>query len=351
MPHIHGDAAGNHESMTNHSRARLIALDWGTSSCRAYLLGDEGIVLAERRQDSGVMVVSTAADLAGTAYAEAFEDSFEALCGDWLTASPDLPVIACGMVGSNRGWVETPYRRLPADLADQDITLTPMPTRRTTTVNIIPGLIADSDLPDVIRGEETQVLGVLGNDRESGPVASAGERIVLLPGTHSKWVRVSGTTVDGFTTCMTGELFSLLASSSTLSLQSVRPERADWDAFDRGLDVAASLKGAGGILTTAFSARTLVMTGRLRPTQVEDYLSGLLIGSEVAGIAAGWLGENPGEVSLCGESGLNERYRRALTKFGLSVAHETTTSAVAGMWRTATAAGLLTETVPAAPIS
>lgn len=334
--------------MTNQNRARLIALDWGTTSCRAYLLGDDGVILSERRQKTGVMAVTAAADLAGTDHADAFEEAFEVLCGEWLTTWPDLPVIACGMVGSNHGWVETPYRHLPADLAADGIVLTPVTTRR-TVVSIIPGLIEESGLPDVIRGEETQVLGALMGDQCHGGNAADG-RIVLLPGTHSKWVRVAGTSVTGFTTCMTGEFFSLLSTRSTLSLQSVRPTHTDWAAFARGLELSATPAGNGGILATAFSARTLVMTGSLHPSQVEDYLSGLLIGSEIAGITRSWLGELPREILLCGEAGLNERYRRALLRFGLSVAHETITAAADGMWRTAIAAGLLTDASAVPPV-
>nr|WP_277871739.1 2-dehydro-3-deoxygalactonokinase [Cryobacterium sp. MDB2-33-2] len=325
--------------MTNSSRARLIALDWGTSSLRAYLLGDSGIVLSERRQSSGVLALTSGANRAGTDHAQAFERCFEALCGDWLTLWPNVPVIACGMVGSNQGWVETPYRKLPSDLATAGV-LTRVPTKRHSMVHIIPGLIVDSDLPDVIRGEETQVLGALMSAPRSDPHQSD-ERIVLLPGTHSKWVRVSGTTVSAFTTYMTGELYSLLATKSTLSLQTVRSQEHDWEAFARGLEVAAAPNG--GILMTAFSARTLVMTGKLHPTEIEDYLSGLLIGAEIAGIRASWLGEFSGEILLCGEPDLNDRYRRALKRFGLKVAFETTSAAVAGMWYAAAEAGLLSE--------
>lgn len=333
--------------MTNHISARLIALDWGTSSCRAFLLDNDGLVLAERRQDSGSMVVATTAEAAGTEHASAFEESFERLCGDWLTVWPGIPVIACGMVGSNHGWFETPYRRLPADLAAEGVSLTSVPTRRGTMLHIIPGLISDSGLPDVLRGEETQVLGALAGDPDRASVDDETTRIVLLPGTHSKWVRVAGSTVIDFMTCMTGEFFSLLMTESTLSLLSSPPVEVDWDAFARGLDVSAT-RADGGILTTVFSARTLVMTGRLAPAQVEDYLSGLLIGAEIAGVTAGWLGNRSVQILLCGEAGLNQRYRRGLEKFGLSVARESTTSAAAGMWHTAIAAGLLPDISPSA---
>lgn len=329
--------------MTNHSQARLIALDWGTSSCRAFLLGDDGVVLAERRQRSGVMAVTAAAAESGRDPARVFEESFELLCGDWLEIRPPLPVIACGMVGSNHGWAEAEYRPIPADLAAGGIGLTTVSTRSGTAVNIVPGLIDTSAFPDIMRGEETQVLGALADDRATGRRRRAADRIVLLPGTHSKWVRVAGTTVTDFTTCMTGELYALLTTDSTLSRLSTPAALPDWEAFARGLDVAAAPSGQGGILRTAFSARALVMTGRLASHQVADYLSGLLIGHEVSGIKTSWLGEDPPDILLCGEADLNERYRQALERLGLSVAHEATRSAPAGMWLVAVAAGLIAE--------
>lgn len=324
--------------MANHDRAQLIALDWGTSSCRAFLLGDDGVVLAERRQPHGVMAVTAAAAESGMEQGRAFDESFERLCGDWLGLRPTLPVIACGMVGSNHGWAEAGYRPVPVDLAADGVVLTAAAMRRGTAVHIIPGLISDSALPGVMRGEETQILGALSLRADT---LDRADRVALLPGTHSKWVRISGTTVTAFTTCMTGELFALLRTDSTLSRLSTPPPHPDWEAFGRGLDVSAQPTKNGGILNTAFSARALVITGRLAPDEVDDYLSGLLIGDEVAGIARSWLGDETQEILLCGETGLNDRYRRALERFGLAVTVEVARSAPAGMWQVAVAAGLM----------
>lgn len=333
--------------MTSQSRARLIALDWGTTSCRAFLLGDDGVVLAERRQQSGVKALSTSAETAGTPRTQAFERAFEQLCGDWLDASPKLPVIACGMVGSNRGWVETPYRSLPVDLVANGLVMSTVAARDGSLVHIIPGLIADQAVPDVIRGEETQVLGALGVT--AGADNADIDRIVLLPGTHSKWVRATGTTVTAFKTFMTGEFFALLTTESTLAQLATAAGETDWAAFDTGLDVAASTAGGGGILATAFSARTLAMTGGIAADQVEDYLSGLLIGDEVAAAAALWQGVDVDEVFICGEADLSERYRRALVRFALPTPREVSDSAATGMWRIALAAGLVGHDDPSRP--
>ncbi|HEY8717847.1 2-dehydro-3-deoxygalactonokinase, partial [Pengzhenrongella sp.] len=273
---------------------------------------------------------------------------------------PGLPVIACGMVGSNHGWAQAEYRTLPADLAAADVVLTPVRTAAGTAAgtiaHIIPGLLASAGLPGVMRGEETQVLGALCGELAAGTFDRSAERLVLLPGTHSKWVQVTGTTVTGFSTWMTGEIYALLTADSTLARMAKPADRPDWAAFERGLDVAASPVGRGGILNTAFSARTLVLTGQLAPEQVEDYLSGLLIGHELTGVAASWKGREHGSgqnneltgglkgappVLLCGEENLNARYRRALERRGIQIAGAVTHSAPAGMWLVAQATGLL----------
>lgn len=137
--------------MRNHKRARLIGLDWGSSSCRAYLMGEGGGVISERREQSGVMAVTARAAASGAPYEVAFEQTFERLCGEWLANHPGLPVIACGMVGSNHGWAEAEYRSVPADLAAIGIVLTPVRTRTGATVHIIPGLISDSARRPAVR--------------------------------------------------------------------------------------------------------------------------------------------------------------------------------------------------------
>lgn len=321
--------------------ARLIALDWGTSRCRAYLMGDSGSIFAERQTLSGSMAVSAQADTARTTAAQMFEQAFTEMCGEWLAEFPGISVIACGMVGSNHGWVEAPYRRIPADLSAPGPTLTTVRTAEGVAVNIIPGLFSEIGLADVMRGEESQVLGALAG--AACEPAAQGDRVVLLPGTHSKWVRVDGTTVTDFTTCMTGELYGLLTKDSTLSLLAVPSDRPDWEAFDKGLDVATSRAGTGGTLCTAFSARTLAITGALAPGQVEDYVSGLLIGHELTGVYASWLDGYSGEVLVCGSPHLTERYRRALESRGVTVALAGPQAAAIGMWHAALAAGLIQE--------
>lgn len=329
--------------MTDRARARVVALDWGTTRCRAYLLGDDGAVLAERQSASGIMAVSARAAAAGAPSVAVFEQVFDELCGAWLAAVPGIPVIACGMVGSNRGWAEAAYRPIPADLSAPGPALTQVRTAAGVVVSIVPGLIAETALPDVMRGEESQLLGALAGTDGAPGGGDADERIVILPGTHSKWVRVLGTTVTAFTTCMTGELYALLMNDSTLALLAVRADVPDWTAFERGVEIATSATGYGGILNTAFSARTMVLTGALAPEQVGDYVSGLLIGHELAGVGASWLAGYSRDVLLCGSAQLNDRYRRALELRGATVALAAPRPAAAGMWHVAVAAGLVRE--------
>ncbi|WP_269048173.1 2-dehydro-3-deoxygalactonokinase [Paenarthrobacter sp. Z7-10] len=339
--------------MTTDAEARLIAIDWGTSSCRAYLLGSSGAILAQREEASGTMAVSARAANEAISRAVAFERAFDDLCEDWLRIEPALPVIACGMVGSNHGWAEADYRNTPAEMADTGIRLTTVRTRTGRNVHIVPGLITGGTLPSVMRGEETQILGALAASGDGIPAHRAPGRgasqIVLLPGTHSKWVRVVGTVVSDFTTYMTGEVFALLSNESTLSRLALKTVRSSWDAFDRGVEVAASPAGAGGFLGTAFSARSLALTGELAREDILDYLSGLLIGDEIAGIGRTWLLDGERSVILCGADELNSRYRRALQRFGITVSREAQQSAAAGMWLTANAAGLLSERAAVVP--
>jgi 2-dehydro-3-deoxygalactonokinase len=275
----------------------------------------------------------------------AFERELEALCGDWLRQAPGLPLLACGMVGSNQGWAEAAYRPLPADL----LALPEAPTEVSTAhgpLLIVPGLLKDGTsgnadgLPDVIRGEETQLLGTLQQE--------PGDAVVVLPGTHTKWVRLAGSTVTDFATSMTGELYALLVKHSILGRLAREPEQPDEAAFLRGLDVASGGDGSAGILASLFSARTLVMTGRLEPSGVGDYISGLLIGTEVAGFARRWLGGAAGGrdrplVTICANSALTSRYARALQQAGITADLAPEDAAARGLWRTAVLTGLIAK--------
>jgi 2-dehydro-3-deoxygalactonokinase len=306
------------------STAQLIAIDWGSSRLRAWLLGPAGTVLAERGSDDG------ASRLVGGA--PVFAAALQALAGDWLAQR--LPAIACGMVGSAHGWREARYATCPAALAELHRHTVKVDTPAGTPLHIVPGLLDEpaTGTPDVMRGEETQLAGLLALD----PARTA-HATVLMPGTHSKWVRLQDGRVQGFRTRITGELYAVLRQHSVLGR--LMPATDDGtehaEAFDAG--VAAARGSAGADLSAQlFAVRTLGLTGRLRAESLPDYLSGLLIGHELAA------GLHPGgpPLLLVGDPALCRRYGRALQAFGVSPAAVHGNTAVAGLWQLARQANL-----------
>lgn len=297
----------------------LVGLDWGSTRLRAYRFDEAGQVAETRALPWG------SRQLPAGGFVEAFAQAVEG----W----PRAPVLACGMVGSRGGWREAPYLDTPCRLDALAGALTAVDAPDGRTVHIVPGL-RDPAGPDVMRGEETQIAGVLA--QASLPI---GDVRLLMPGTHSKWVHVSDGAVTGFTTVMTGELFALLRGHSVLGA-GLPDGGADEEAFALGV-AAARTSGAAGGLSRLFSARALMLEGALAPASVADFLSGLLIGDELRmALAAGWaMPDAP--VQLVGEDALCARYRQAAPAFGLILQPTSGSLAAAGLWRVATAAGLL----------
>ncbi|WP_367085345.1 2-dehydro-3-deoxygalactonokinase [Pseudomonas sp. HOU2] len=323
-------------------QAQLIALDWGTTSLRAYKLAAGGVVLEQRALSSGIMQLpKTPRVINGGECADGFELAFEDACGDWLDAQPDLPVIACGMVGSAQGWREAAYCETPANVANLGNSLQTVVSLRGTRVHIVPGVIQRSRLPNVMRGEETQVLGVLQNL----PVDAGGDLLIGLPGSHSKWVEVLEGCITHFDTFMTGEVFAVLSEHSILGRTQQQGVAFDGVAFDRGVQVALSADGELGVLSTLFSARTLGLTGELAPTAQADYLSGLMIGHELVALAAAQRRRRNSahlpSIILIGNAQLCARYSRALDACGFARVALAEQATERGLWQLALAAGLL----------
>jgi 2-dehydro-3-deoxygalactonokinase len=317
--------------------AQLIGLDWGTTWLRAYRFGHRGEVAESRHLPAGILRVPTEAGPAA-----GFERAFEDACGDWLRAQPASAIIACGMIGSAQGWREAAYLEVPTRLDELGRTLTTVTTQRGAPLHIIPGLIARGALPEVMRGEETQVAGVL---EPAAPAARPdAETLIGLPGTHAKWVVVRDRAVVRFHTFMTGEVFAALCSHTILGRTMREPAAPDHRAFDRGVEVARSPEGRAGILSTMFSTRTLGLVGALPPDAQADYLSGLLVGHELCGLE--YLGERLDQVVLVGASDLCHRYRRALGVLGHAPAAIAASATERGLWRVACSAGLVSEGAP-----
>lgn len=331
-------------------QAQLIALDWGTTSLRAYKLAAGGQVLDQRALSSGIMQLPKGPRLIhGEPCSDGFELAFDDACGDWLDAQPELPVIACGMVGSAQGWREAAYRETPANVASLGNALQTVRSRRGTEVHIVPGVIQRSTLPNVMRGEETQVLGVL----HSLPGKAAGDLLIGLPGSHSKWVQVADGCIERFDTFMTGEVFAVLSEHSILGRTQQRGQGFDAVAFDRGVQVALSAEGESGPLSTIFSARCLGLTGDLSAAAQPDYLSGLLIGHELAALATVQRRRRKAmalpAVLLIGNASLCARYQRALQSCGFAQVTLAEQATERGLWQLAVAAGLVQAAVIPSP--
>jgi 2-dehydro-3-deoxygalactonokinase len=302
------------------SETALVAIDWGTSAARAYRLDANGRVLDRRSVPLGVRHVRE----------RRFESALAKLLGDWATET--APRVACGMIGSRQGWVEAPYVDCPASLAALSDRLVQAPLDALT---IVPG-VATRDaagVPDVMRGEETQLLGAVALD-EPGVLA-------VLPGTHSKWARVEHGRIVDFNTFMTGELYAILIDHSMLGrLAGHEPGRFSRDAYSRG--VARGLAD-GELAHDLFGARTLALAGALASDDVADWLSGLLIGREIRGARA-WAsraGVDPSIVRIIGSDSLVERYDLALGDAGALAQRAGDDAAASGMWRIAERAGLV----------
>lgn len=297
----------------------LLAVDWGSSCLRAFLMDAAGTVLCERASDDG------ASRLSGGA--AAFEQALRGLAGDWLDASPHIPVWACGMVGSQHGWREAPYAECPVALDQLHRAAVVAQGSNGLRVRIVPGVCwrSGGDAVDVMRGEEIQVAGLLA----AQPALAARCRVVL-PGTHSKWVEVRDGRIVSFCTFMTGELFALLRQHSVLAR--LMPPAGDLQGssgFDEG--VARPREGVGrGLSGDLFSARARVLLGQLQAEAAADYLSGLLVGHELAGALPHVAHDEP--LALIGEPGLCARYARALQAWQRPAATVAGNTACLGLW-------------------
>jgi 2-dehydro-3-deoxygalactonokinase len=267
-------------------------------------------VLEKRESKSGILSVKPGG----------FPDEISKIAGDWLDAGEKLVVIS-GMAGSKQGWAEAPYLACPVTVTDIARATLPVPFPA-TRVRLVPGLKArDADgVPEVMRGEETQILGVLDRLPEQ-------EVTLCLPGSHSKWVRVRSGQILDFSTHMTGEVFAALSAHTILARSLHRGAAHHAGAFARGLDRA---RQGGGLLHQLFGLRSLSLFDAMPQLEAASYLSGLLIGHEVA--AALEAGVAP-PVHIIGAAALTQRYSAALAAFGVPSVVEEEDAAAAGLFR------------------
>lgn len=300
------------------SEPALIGIDWGTTSFRASLIGADGGVRDRLAAPEGIMHVKGGR----------FEAAFSRLLAPWA-GHAGLPVVASGMITSRNGWVETPYAGLPAGGAELARAIVAHRTGEGREVHFITGLACDADgAPDVMRGEETQVVGALASGVADG--------CLVLPGTHSKWARVSGGRIVRFATYMTGDVFDALRRHTIL--KALMGEGGYHDAGFR-LGVEAGLAAGSDLLHRLFHARSLPLFDRLPAEATADYLSGLLVGAEVAGGGAGMARGD--RVHIIGRDDLADRYELALEIAGFCARKTEPDSAARGHFAIARAAGLV----------
>ncbi|MEM9756591.1 MAG: 2-dehydro-3-deoxygalactonokinase [Pseudomonadota bacterium] len=285
---------------------RWIGVDWGTSRVRAWAMAGDGAVVASTASEAGMGRL----DHAG------FEPALLDLVAPWLGSGP-VDVIACGMVGARHGWHEVGY--VPVPVAPAALRPEPVPaTDRRVRVAILPGL-SQAKPPDVMRGEETQIAGFLTEHPDF-------DGVLCLPGTHSKWVRISAGEVVSFQTAMTGEMFELLANRSVLR-HSVATAGTEPEAFDDAVHDALSQPER--LAQRLFSIRSEAVLNDLSPEAARARLSGLLIGAELAAMRGYWLGH---AIAIAGTRDLSAAYARALGAQGVTAGlHDAERLARAGL--------------------
>ena len=281
----------------------MIGVDWGTSSLRAYRLDAAGQVIERIATQGGILSV-TDGDFAG-----ALRDTI----APWL-ANGERRILLSGMIGSRQGWIEAPYLPCPAGAADIAAALVRVPFDGADAL-LVPGL-SDSDAagtPEVMRGEETQIIGVLANTAEA---------TACLPGSHSKWAQVAHGRIASFRTYFSGEAFAAMRNATILG-RMMNDAPTDLPAFDRGL---ARAEDPGHLLNHLFGVRSLGLFNRLGADESGSYLSGLLIGHEVrAALPRG------GIVHLIGAAPLCALYARAITRAGGTPVIEDSEAAARGL--------------------
>ena len=270
----------------------MIGVDWGTTSFRAFRIARDGSIRDRRASPRGIL------NVVDNRFAETLREEI----GPWLAAGDDH-VLLSGMIGSRQGWKEAPYLRCPAGAAEIAVALTDI-AFDWGQVKLVPGLATDdaAGVPEVMRGEEAQIIGCL--------AAIGGAGLACLPGSHSKWAVIEAGRIAGFTTHLTGEAFAALRGHTILG-RMMRDGATSPAAFDQGV---ARSGDADGLLHHVFGARSLALAGRMAESDTASYLSGILIGHEVRAA----LGVQRGVVvQLIGTPELTALYARAIAACGV----------------------------------
>jgi len=294
--------------------AKVIVVDWGTTTLRAILVGHTGIVIAHTESERGIQFFKDGD----------FQAALLGIIGPWLDMYGPISVIALGMITSKNGWIEVPYVPCPATLQDLAAGTVCRQLPNGSEICFLAGISDPNRKPfkDVMRGEETQILGY----------GLTEETIVVLPGTHCKWAKLSEGQIDGFQTFVTGELYALLSKHAFIAKAGAEcGNDEDWDAFAQGATVALEAEGAdAAFLAQLFTVRTGMLAGELSASSMKSYLSGLLIGEEFRQAQIGGWFKAGDTIGIVGNDDLSARYKRVAEIFDLDVRQGSAQSVVIG---------------------
>lgn len=274
----------------------FIVIDWGSSNIRAFLYinGQQADI---KKSSEGVTVVR----------GKDCEQAFDRLTKEWFDKYGPLPVTMCGMVGSVNGWVDAQYLPCPVELSNIAYNLTNVEHSKGYDIKIIPGIcVKNKDNYNVIRGEETQLAGAANQFKSN---------VYLMPGTHCKWVRAEDLKVINFRTAMTGELHSILMKYSLIGLGS-KEQETSVDTFKQGL-----YRGyfENNLVPRLFEIRASNILGSISPSCISEYLSGLLIGAEIASMQKIFeISKDDGPITIIGNEFFKDRYAIGLDLADLS---------------------------------
>ena len=268
------------------SFGKWIAVDWGTTSFRAYLMVNND-VLENVETNDGMKFVQN----------QHFENTLVSLIEPWLDHKNKIEILASGMVGSKQGWIEAPYQKTPCNLNNIEF-ISPSVKDNRFSLKIFSG-ISQRNVPDVMRGEETQIAGFLyDNPNFNGSIC--------LPGTHSKWVKIENGNIINFKTFMTGELFEIISKNSVL-IHSVTSDKILKNELMKAVyEIFKEPEVFGNAL---FQLRADDLLNSRGSEIYKSKLSGYLLGLELLGSLGFW---EKKDIVLIGKADLIELYEYIL---------------------------------------
>lgn len=296
--HAHSNGMTRENGALIMADASLVAVDWGTSSFRACTLDNQLIIIDKISSDDGILHASGR-------FEEVLQNALTSLQG-YIAG---IPIILSGMITSRNGWIEVPYAALPTTTSDLARVAKQLTLPELGELWFIPGIKAEGVEADVMRGEETEIFGALTHIKLD-------DATIIIPGTHSKHAVIRDGAIQSFRTYLTGEMFSALIKSSILGAFGNQMCGVACAWFENGIRTGANQGAPGAMLNRVFSARSRVLVDDLPEDHARCYLSGLLIGAELA--EAIQSSANPqGPLWILGNGSLPDLYQRGLSVLGV----------------------------------